>query len=669
MVSFASLRLERLRPLRKPSVWLLRALAPIVATIAIAKIPWMRGKYGDFPASAAWGLVLLASYAGWGRLVGSRCYPDRKLGLGLECALGMALSIAVGGALMLVHLARGPAIIGWTIGGLVALLVEAIRAPIPRPRRQWLTMLRRRSRLWTFAGCMVVFAGLLLVRYFGSVANLDFNKIDDNLALRGFARQILDAGTLFQPFSLHRIASLGGQSYLDAMALARANGARLHMIDEGLCVLVVGALVTGYEGVRRSTRTAILLALVLLVTLPHRSNDIQSQMSGVVFFLAIFRVLDSERFVVARSRSSAIVLGLLAAAACTLRASYVAACGAFLVFHYVSLVVASRGERKRWLYEGCAVALATIAFLTPWATLAYESARTFFYPVMRGTTNPVFGVVAGKVTVFEELRWILKNVLFCWPIRTIPVFAVGALIIGYRAKTRALNAMLFGTFVGFGVLVHFLHAPEGVESPARDYFAFMVAFALAATLKAVGEPISRRRGVSMAFVLVAASVALQVIEVRDKTVELYNASLTNIEEDAKNRLRWNDMAWLKADDLANRMQASVPAAARILVMTEQPFRFDGARNPIWTFEPAGAVSPRPGLPYFKGPEAMVDYLARLGVRHVAFRPMDQSGVAKERSQYYVDAFETLQQLATTRRVLFHDGDYWVLDLQTPAPPP
>ena len=690
MMSVAHLRLGRLRPLWKPSVWIVRAVVPVLATIIVFGVPWMRGKYGDFVASAVWGLALLASYAGWGKLVGGRLYPNRKLGWGLECALGMGLSIAVGGALMLVHLARGPVIIGWTICGLAALLVAKVRAPVGPPRRHWLTALRRKSRLWHFAGCIVVFGALLLVRYLGSVANIEFNKWDDDIAYRGFARHILDSGTLLEPFSIHRIRSFCGQSYLHAMALVRAGPARLHLVDDGLCVLVVGGLVTGYEGVRRSTRIAILLALVVLVTLPHRPNDIESELSGVVFFLALFRILDSEGFALAQPRANAIVVALLAAAACTLRQSYIAACGAFLAFHYVSLFVANKAERRRWASEGCAVALATLALLTPWAALAYDSAKTFLYPVMRGTTNPAFAL-PGKVTVFEELRWIVENIFFCWPVRTIPIFAVGVLVLGYRAKTRALHALLFGMVVGFFSLVHFLRAFDLLDRLADHYFAFAVAFAIAVTLKAGQEPISRRRGITMAFALVAASVALQVIEVRAKTTELYNISLTNIEGEHTDRLRWNDMAWLRQDDLAQRMQTTVPAGARLLVMSDASFRFDGARNPLWNYEQPGAVSPRPGLPYFHGPEAMADYFKMNGVRYVAFmltdssheyslqkwrvhsneadKPSGRGAQLKSQAKYYVDAFESLQKLATSRRVLFHEIDHWVLDLETPAASP
>ncbi len=671
-----------------PAIRLARALPAIVATYAYFRIPSVRASRGEFYASAIWSALLVVSYVGWGRFLGARLFPGRRFGWGLDAAFGIALSIAVGGVLMTMRKVSAPFVVAWTLAGIAALCFEALRAPAKawRPRR-WAALVRRKVGLWSVAAALFVVFALFLVRFGGALSNIDFNPWDDNMAYRGFARQILDSGTLVEPFSYHRIGSLGGQSLLHAMVLAVGGATRLHVVDDGICMLVLGGLVVGYEGRRRMTRAAVLLALVMLVTLPHRPHNIQSELSGVLFFFALFRVLDSEMLPRGRPIANALAVGMLAAALCTLRQNYMLPCAAFVAFHYASTVVAERGTRRRWIVETVAVALATILFLLPWAIVSFQTARTFFYPVMKGTTNPEFGIL-GKVGKSEELRWMIQNFFFCWPIRAFPLYVLAAIVVAHRGRTRALHALLFATLFGFATLVHFFQAFDLIDSLARYYFAFAVAFALAATLKA-GEETSRRRGITLAFAMVAACGVIQVFDTRDKVVEVLNVSITTMEKERLDKLRANDMTWLKADDFYHRMQETVPAGERLLIMADETFRFDGKRNQIWNYDQPGAMSPRPGLPYFQGPEAYAKYFLSIGVRYISFvisekspeykvtywtsrrdEPDKKTGRGlqyKTHARYYLDAFDALGKLAKTRKILFQESDYWVLDLATREP--
>ena len=676
--------LDRARVVREPSIILWRVAPLLLALGVVAEFTWLRGRFGLFWSATLWAVTLLVSYVGWGRFLAARLYPGVRLGWGFDGALGMALSLFFGGTMMTARAAKGALIVAWIVGGIVVLIFETVRRPIEPPRsKRWLAWIRTRSRLFTIALGMSVLGALLLCRFLASIANIDFTVWDDNMAYRGFPQQILDTGTLIEPFSYHRIGSLCGQSYLDAMALVRAGPQRLHMIDDGICFLFVAALIVGYEGVKKTTRVAIVLALVYFIAVPHRPHNIQAAVSGVALFLAMFRLFDASPFTRMRPLANAIVVGLLAAAVCTLRQNYMSAIAAFVAFYYASLVVSEKGARWRWLIEMAAVAFATVLFLAPWAIVTFQTAHTFFYPVMRGTTNPDFGVL-GKVSLFEELRWIIQNFFYPWPLRSLPLFGLAAATIPFCVRTRALHALFFGTIAGFISLVHFFQAFDLIDSVARYYFAFATAFALAVTLKAGEE--RPRRGIAPALAIVAVGVVWQVCAERDKTVEVFTVELTYLEQERDDKLRAVDTKWLKSEDFYRRMQATVPEGERLLVMVDETFRFDGKRNRIWNFDQPGAMSPRPGVPYFAGAEAYASYFQSIGVRYIAFtisesspeytlsgwttrfnQPIKTNGRGqqyKTHAKYYLDAFEALATLATTRKNLFHENDNWVIDLAT-----
>src|SRR5579871_2644713 len=56
-------------------------------------------------ATAAWGLIVLLGFAGWGDLVRRLLAPAADVDWGLRAAWGLALTLAVGGLLCLLGLA------------------------------------------------------------------------------------------------------------------------------------------------------------------------------------------------------------------------------------------------------------------------------------------------------------------------------------------------------------------------------------------------------------------------------------------------------------------------------------------------------------------------------------------------------------------------------------
>src|SRR5688500_7183124 len=264
---------------------------------------------GSFAATAVWGLLILAAFAGWGGAIGQRLFGRSDVDFGLRAAWGMALAIFLGGVACLFTIASPGMIFAFVAIGVALAGVQWFRSR-SRPRISVLLLL-----------C----AAAALLQYVGSIGNARFNPNDDFIAYFPFAKQILQQGTLFDPFSTRRVMSFGGQSFLHAMVLAGSPGFRLHLFDQGICLLLAALLVAGERKTGRPL-WPVLLALLLLITLPDIRANTYPQMSGVVVFYGLYRTmmwldsLEGDR----RPLASAALIALMATAACTLRSNYIA---------------------------------------------------------------------------------------------------------------------------------------------------------------------------------------------------------------------------------------------------------------------------------------------------------------------------------------------------------
>ena len=129
-----------------------------------------------------------------------------------------------------------------------------------------------------------------------------------------------------------------------------------------------------------------------------------------------------------------------------------------------------------------------------------------------------------------------------------------------------------------------------------------------------------------------------------------------------------------------KMQAAVPRGSPLLVMIERPYLLDFARNPIALIDLPGAASPRRALPLLDGGEKIARYLVAEGFRYFAFVSPDHPetdlyrrshwkqalGDARASSsgaaRLYLATFDATDYFVRTRRRLYDDGHFVVVDL-------
>src|ERR1017187_2970081 len=169
----------------------------------------MIGQHPTYWPSFFWGLLVLTSFVGWGRalvwFISRRNHQESEpFDWALLAGWGMSCAIAVGGVLAWVSVASR--------GGLVAFVLAGSGI--------WLYGISRRSVPGKFGRsggverCVAGLGLILLIAiwYAPAVAFPWFNSPDDFGAYFPFAKRLLQSGTLVEPFSLRRLATLGGQA-------------------------------------------------------------------------------------------------------------------------------------------------------------------------------------------------------------------------------------------------------------------------------------------------------------------------------------------------------------------------------------------------------------------------------------------------------------------------
>lgn len=653
--------------------WILVALIA-GATLATFVIPTR----APLARASVWGGVLLVSTAGWGRLIERLAFPQHRADVGLRMAWGAAGLIFLGGLVCSVSLATRSVLLALVLGGVFLSLAYAVRS-----RAEPKSAGGDGSRVWP-AGAVVALslvAVLVGVQYLAGAAGSNLNVNDDHIAYLVFPKKILATGSLIEPFSLRRMTAYGGQSFLLALALlGSASPMQAPLLDFGLSLVVVLSLILGAAD-RRTPRELLLLPVLFVVSLENLRANTASEMSGVVFFLALFRTARWSGFK-ERPLAGAVTLSLVAAAGCTLRQSYLLPIGLFLtIFYLPTVIVALRMRASEGGPRVGPVGTATgalLLFLLPWALLSHRSNHTFLFPLISGNYRPAFRLLIDQANLDERIRLFWENICHGSPVHSLPFFLLAGMAIPWRKTDGALPALMWASLFGFLATVFSL--PFTDESNiARYYYAFEVAMVLAAMLAAFSLPWtfsagSDRARAAIPAVLAAVALGLQLQQVAGTvhTDYLRMGSRILAADSQPSSLADGGDGYLK-------LQASIPAGAPILAMLDAPFWLDFRRNRIDLVDLPGAASPAPGMP-LDDDEALVRYLGGLGYRYVAFvRSSRSHGLYRREAltnllrgspnpqvvatvPFFLRMFDRFESLAKSRRILYDDGGMVALDL-------
>ena len=635
---------------------------------------------GSFFATAVWGLAVFVSFLGWGSALGKWLFRERHVDAGLCGAWGMSFAVFVGGVACLLNVASKGLVFAFVGLGLVFAGIRFIK---DRVRRS----LRDVAAGWGGPAALTLVSLCILgafVQYLASIGNVRFQVNDDLIAYFPFAKQILQQGTLFDPFSTRRVMSFGGQSFLHAIVLAGCPGFRLHMLDQGICMLLAVFLVIGS---RKEGRPGwpVLLALLLLITMPQVWINTYPEVSGVVVFYGLYRTMVwlDERNREGGALPAAAIVSLLATAACALRSNYIATAIPMVGISYICLIWRDRDARMLRLREAGYAAGFGVLFLAPWMVMSYISSGTPLFPILHGHFNDAFPMLQEPTNFSQQWADLMGTVKENNVMRAFPLAVLAGFLLPDRGARKPLRALLICGVLGWVLLIAAL--ASNIPAFLRYVYAFIVAGALAVTT-AIAIPVDGLSNVRRTLARIGQTAAVAAA-----LVQLYLVGLEGV-----TRHRWDFDRLLIQAQIPIRppeyspnyphyraVQELVSPDQPILVMVDLPFMFDFSRNAIYNVDTAAAVSPPPGFPYFKGPEAVAGYLRQQSIRHVAFtRPEYAMNLFRrdvwekekrlraplwsEQAPYYLDIFDNFAKLTESRRVLYDDGGLVLIDLAQPA---
>jgi hypothetical protein len=626
----------------------------------------------------AWGAVMLGAYVGYGTALSGLAGQGRSA-LALRAVWGMGVLTFIGGVLASVSLLSRGVLLTLVGTGVVLLLVCATRA-----RGELGHSLRARYRAMRRepARNVVVLALCLLASFqiLGGAADSASNPYDDDVAYLPMAKQLLEQGTLIDPFSFRRLSTLGGQALQQATLLLEAPLSQLNAFDRSICfLLALGLLAAQRTQGRRPPFVARALGALVLIGLPNISINLASHYSGLAVFLGLYQSLERLSFPLAIARGRQVMrllpLALTAALACTLRQNFIAFVGLFLMTSYgFALGRRPRGER-RW--RSCVELLLcgglVVAALSPWLLLSYRSSGTPFFPLWPGTFNP-------DVALQSQWRSVSKLLRFAWqvwvqgdPFVLLVVFALAGLSVREASRRRPVASQWVATAVVLLLSCVSLRLMDAANL-ARYCFGYLAASILFTWQSAS----ARTRNEPILTALLAAALVANLARNETRTFEMVDHRLMDLAE----LLRRSTPAQVEPPNAQayRHLQNGVPEGAPLLVMLDEPHHLDYSRNAILNLDLPGIASPAPGLPSFQGPEALATYLRERGIRYLAFVRPERSPFAYRRSAwaprifdaqeiwrvyvpYMLDTMDNVAGLAESRVRLLEEDGMVLLDLE------
>jgi hypothetical protein len=642
----------------------------------------MTAMFESFAAAAVWGVLIIFAFIGWGGEIERRLFATRTTDAGLRGAWGMAFALFLTGVLALFSLSSKPVILAFVAAGIVLGVFDAVRRA--RHNRPFAGLVAR----WgggIFIALVAVAVAAALLQYLDSICDIRFNIADDYIAYFPFAKQIVQRGTLFDPFNTRLAMAFGGQSFLHAIVLAGAPSFRLHLLDQGICMLMAVLLVIGG---RKKDEPAwpTVLALLVLVTLPHVKINTHSQFSGVVLFYGLYRtvLLMDERSGTRRTATAAII-SLVAVAACTLRANFLAAAIPMVGLSYAHAIWKAGPDRKDRIREMTVAAALGLLFLAPWMILAFRSAGTPLYPLIRGHFNDAFPMLQRPTNFRQELADLRGTLVQNTFLPALPLFVLAGVLLPDSRSRTPLRALLLSAAVGWVALIAAL--ASDIPSFLRYVYGFVVALALAVIARCAAPTDSmsetQRARVRLGKAAAIIGAITQLFMTAEHSIQLHGWMLDRVIARAGSRLQRPERTPVGREHEA--LQSHVPPGERLLIMLDFPYMLDYSRNAIFNIDTAAAISPPPGFPYFQGSESVARYLRQVGIRYVAFVRPDQSVYLFSRKQWekelrgtqplwhaqapiFLDMFSNFDQLAASYKVLYETpSGLVVLDLAQPHP--
>ena len=565
--------------------------------------------------------LLLLGSGGWGsatasvlRRLGWDDVTD-EVGPSLQLLLGVGEFLAVSGLLVALNAAYFVALLVWHVIG-VALLVQ---------RRKAIAQVLGDS--WRIVVGVVASGAALTLLAVGTAMSGSVNIFDDTPAYIYFAKRLLATGGLIDPFNFRRITGYGASSVYQSMFYQVSGSASLRGFEFLFSSLVL--VIVTVETIRRRWLVAGLIVIGIAIVLGFGLGPVSNlspECSVAALSLGIFKLLGALR------RDSHplvfVVIGVLMAAVASLRFTYLLAV-VVAMFLVVVIVYGRHAIRALALVGG-----ATVVCCLGWAIALDSSSRTPLYPLLAGNANTTWpsGGDPSISSLGGHLR-LLGDVFTGHLIGLAAVISI-AVAVAYLATDHATGKALALLAAGFGSLVQmvvFAYAFSGLtldglvryEAPSTLACALLtidLVWPHRATRQEPLKPASERTWKALRVPVATVAVLLAVVlAVADESpVSYVHSAFHGARIGAQALLSETDFVdpYTSDEPSYREINTLIPRGADVLAAVDEPALLDASKYRFATLDIAGAVSPPPHMPFFRGAAATVRYLRSIGVEYV-----------------------------------------------------
>jgi hypothetical protein len=627
--------------------------------------------------AVCWGIALVLSFAGWGGTFFRLLRLRKGVDAGLAAALGLALTVAAWGIGNLAGLlSRGAALV-WVAAGLAGFALDRFRSGRSGGSGARPATMPAAAALLVMLLALFHVAGSVDGHVFDGNRYRPFDPHDDLQAYLAFPLKMLETGGLgADPFEARRLPVLGGQSALQALALAALPPRAIHLLDAGAGLLVSLWVLLGAvraAALPRKLAALPLLFMLLLPSLPARGNT-TALFTGTALLLALYRLVDEEAVARESPARGALPAGVVLAALVALKSTFLPAAVLFVA----AAALATPGDRRgRRFVEAAATGAWALLLLIPWMVSLKLSSGTFFFPFLGAGNQTVnWDVIPGlppPATWRERATLALSGLREAIPVALLLPLAY------FRSRRPAVLAL------GLAVLAlpaayRLVGDPFLDRSLSRYFFP---AFAWAVSLLVIAALRGPASGDSTARLAGAAALAVSAGILASDAGNVAR-QLRQLGANVASSVAGRELVPWGAEARALSLLDAVPAGAAVLERLPEPYLLDFRAHRVLLFSMPGITSPPPGMPFAGGPEKVASYLERQGVRYLAYGSrtddrelleLTESDISfrypRARSRWAFLGFHrefhrTVHELSFTRARLADRPDGVVLDLAARA---
>jgi hypothetical protein len=624
----------------------------------------------QFAVAILWCVGLFAAIAGYGALL-LRLFAVRRPAFALAAVSGFSVTILLGGVLNLLHAITVPVLFGFSMIGVLALLLLRLAdKPSTSPETNHQAPTRTNAKLKLL---LLFFAIVFALRLAATVHTAYYQQSDDYNFYLAAPEKMLQLHELApDPFSERRImSSIGGNYFLQTLVLTELPLEDVQMADRALGLLLLAVVAFGLaDEFDLTPLQQAALAVFVLIT-PQLQFNLTFVLLPSALFFGLVYLASNRSSLSAHPNLQALLLGMTTAAIASTKSTYLPH-GVLFVLCIAVFAVSRRGLAAglRTLLIG---AFGCLLVLVPWMIAQHATSGTYFYPLLgKGFHYSSYGLYPPPSGFNPKI--ILHKVL---PFN-IPLLVI--LVLEWfwgedDEQTRAIVALTAATLVASV----FVGIATGGDSVRRYNYP-----AIVPSILLLFVVFSRRvnhlpqagkwRLLQTCSAVLAVATAFYIglnswtHEYR-RTAENLHATFTSYSiVPLSTRLEYAVM------------EHAIPTDASAIVTVDDTFLLDYRTHHLNIADFPGAASLPPGWPGRSDGEALASYLLSQNIRYLAHSysrdDADQSHLIavmhdqsitqwiRSEDEMMLDSHRQYADLARTRRHLYDDGSIYVLDLAT-----